>query len=291
VALRAGVGVAAGVLGLLAVCLAVVLLRLRKRHAHSAHGGTGLGGKPVANGAAAGVVHAEQHGPGSNSKYDGKPVLLGHKGGNVDTDEFHDTGLAAAVAVGAVVASARNGSQRQPSYEPVSRRSSRGTPSEQGSDSRCEALVETGKPRRHKHEQQGAADSNSRSQSTVEQTIAHGLERWNAAVSQTTLQLMQRRLQNNNALYSLGGGSGSGSTASQKQQQQQQQAQQQDSPTKSQPAGPDADTAAAAAGAAAAGVAPGDGDLQLHSVIGTGSFGSVRHTTHQQQTWPSCLST
>lgn len=292
VALRAGIGVAAGVLGLLAVCLAVVLLRLRKRHAHGSHSDPGSGGKPVGSDAAVGVIHADHHGPGINGKYHGKPVLLGHKG-VANTDEFHDTGVAAAgaaaaaaVAVGTAAAS-RNGSQRQPSDEVASRRSSTstGTPSAQQSDSECEALVQTGKVQRHKHEQQGAADSNTRSQSTVEQTIAHGLERWNAAVSQTTLQLMQRRLQNNNALYgSVGGGSGSGSAASQKQHPQQ--GRPQESPPKSQ-AVPPADPAAAAA---AAGVAPGDGDLQLHSVIGTGSFGSVRkHTsseckeTHQQR--------
>lgn len=304
-ALRAGIGVAAGVLGVLAVCLAVVLLRLRKRHAHGSHSDPGLGGKPVGNDAALIAIHADQHGPGTNGKYHGKPALLGHEG-VADTDRCHDTGIAAAsaaaaaaVAVGTAAAS-RNGSQRQPSDEVASQRSSNSTctPSAEQSDSECEALVQTGKVQRHKREQQGAADSNSnsRSQSTVEQTIAHGLERWNAAVSQTTLQLMQRRLQNNNALYgSVGGGSGSGtgcSTASQKQHPQQER--RQESPPKLQ-AVPRADSAAAAA---AAGVAPGDGDLQLHSVIGTGSFGSVRkHTsseckaTHQQRVlWRSCLS-
>jgi hypothetical protein len=123
----------------------------------------------------------------------------------------------------------------------------------------------------------------------MEQTIANGLERWNAAVSQTTLQIMQRRLQSNNALYSQGGstagsslgGAASGGCGSQQQQR-----------LRSTPAAPSSTVSeatsaaqrqqgaalpASAAAAAAEARAGSDGEqgLQLHSVIGTGSFGSV----------------
>jgi serine/threonine protein kinase len=126
----------------------------------------------------------------------------------------------------------------------------------------------------------------------MEQTIASGLERWNAAVSQTTLQIMQRRLQSNNALYSqggstagssLGGGGVSGGCNSQQQQR-----------LRTTPAASTARSisestpealrqqrcaalpaSAAAVTAEARAGSDGKQGLQLHSVIGTGSFGSV----------------
>lgn len=118
--------------------------------------------------------------------------------------------------------------------------------------------------------------------SSVEQTIAHGLERWNAAVSTTTLQLMQRRLQSNNALYSAltAGGSSLGATtaaaaaatpaANPSQQQQQQQQPSRGRAT----AVPSVTSAASSSSAGADGVDQEHG-LQLHGMIGTGSFGSV----------------
>jgi hypothetical protein len=114
-----------------------------------------------------------------------------------------------------------------------------------------------------------------RSPSAVEQTIANGLERWNAAVSQTTLQIMQRRLQSNTALYghaasAVGSSAVSCNVGSQ---QQRQQRKSQGSPSRSQVTSP-APSATALPGDVMGGSESEQG-LQLHSMIGTGSFGSV----------------
>jgi hypothetical protein len=112
-----------------------------------------------------------------------------------------------------------------------------------------------------------------RSPSAVEQTIANGLERWNAAVSQTTLQIMQRRLQSNTALYGHAA-SATGSSAVSYSASQQQRLKTQDSLSRSQVTSP-APSATTALPGGGTGGSESEQGLQLHSIIGTGSFGSV----------------
>jgi hypothetical protein len=109
----------------------------------------------------------------------------------------------------------------------------------------------------------GSSNSNARS---IEQTIALSLERWNAAVSSTTLQLMQQRLQRTNMQYARGttSGSSSSSNTSRHLQMQQQLLL--------------GGAAASAAAAASSGLLQGPSDCQdvvLHEHIGAGSNGNV----------------
>lgn len=286
-ALKAGIGAAAAVLGVLAIALLAVLLRTRKRRVSSA----ALEGKLAMNGASVGVLALQDSDErGGKGQYEGESVQINYDK-SADTDKVHDTlhglfpksqaaaivaagGVAAAAAAG--VASSRASSQRQPSEAGVSRRSSSstGTPTAKQCDSGCGAL-ENCKGHRQGTGAEQPRLSPDKSPSTVEQTIAHGLERWNQAVSQTTLQLMQRRLQSNNAMFghasSIGGSSSvTGSVAGS-----QQRPKQQHSPLGSPAISPAPSAAAPAAGSGGLSGGETEQGLQLLSMIGTGSFGSV----------------
>jgi len=108
------------------------------------------------------------------------------------------------------------------------------------------------------------------SSSAMEQSIAQGLERWSAAVSATTMQLMKRRLQVNNhsVLYpaSSGSGSNSGRIPAGRVQ-----------ALESGALGRDGSAVSPSVAGSAAGRPGSDSapPLQLQSIIGTGSFGSV----------------
>jgi hypothetical protein len=108
---------------------------------------------------------------------------------------------------------------------------------------------------------------------TVEQTIATSLARWNQAVSNTTMQLMQQRMQRCNLQYTqtaaaAGSGSSSGSTSSQQRQQQHQVS------LSACAAGGQSLLSPRPAGQQSKGQAVGQ-DLILFEVVGVGSYGSV----------------
>jgi len=118
---------------------------------------------------------------------------------------------------------------------------------------------------------------------TLEETIAQSLQHWNAAVSHTTLQLMQQRMQRNNLRVTgraAAGGTSTIHTPSSTLSTHHEQLQQQDgdmtcSHTATAAAAGLAVTAAAVGALGRGGVAAGDQGLQLHHVIGTGSYGCV----------------
>lgn len=120
----------------------------------------------------------------------------------------------------------------------------------------------------------GAGDGDHQSGSagsSVEQSIAQGLQRWSAAISATTMQLMKRRLEFNNASALFSGSSGTSGSYS---------ARIPSAPSVHSPHG--VDGGAAGDGLCADSVAgtsrtgsDGAPALQLQHVIGTGSFGSV----------------
>lgn len=245
VALRAGIGVAAGVLGLLAVGLLVVGLRMRHRCAgRSIAVAEGSGGKGAQDGGAAGD---QQHiKPSSGQQLGGtKRHAAEVDAGTADADvvqgDKDGAVVKAAVAAGAGAAAAaalKSSSKRQPSGE--------------GSPARAAGVCSPG----------DAANAGQKpSANDVQQTIADGLERWNTAVSMTTMQIMQRRLQNTNLLYGCQGKSSSGSGSASRPLLEGQQDPGAPDPLPLTATGPEGGTAGET--------------LQLQSVIGTGSFGSV----------------
>lgn len=295
VGLRAGIGVAVGVLGLLAMGLVFLVFQLRKRHAQH-HSSAALHADPKLAAAGAGLAGAGDLGPTdttnngafhSPSKQPHKVVTV-QEAADADVLDMHDTlgklpqeqqqgglngaaiaavaagGGAAAVAAAAATATKTNSQRSSDEFNNKSRRCSSSTtvdteqPCDGSSvDPAAAAAGAAGGER-------PAASTGSQSGS-VEQTIAHGLERWNAAVSQTTLQIMQRRLQSNNALYGhVGTRSGSSSNGCSTSQ-----------PHHGAPSGLSQSAGSATASSAAAGGGDGDQGLQLHSVIGSGSFGQV----------------
>jgi len=323
VGLQAGIGVAVGVLGVLVVAAAAWLVKRRQKHRKLQQHGEGKGvtkghaswGMEAGGTGACGpaCMNGLSNGPKTNGcrVKEGQPQHLDHllldgtgEEQGSDTTGLHDTvgqlpnsqGVqpaaegtaaaaedAAAVAAGAAAAAGAAGaaSSKASGHSPSSR-----TGAAQGSRSgpRPPSEEASGAAAAADGQQPVAGSSTSTGASSVQQTIAHGLERWNAAVSMTTLQLMQRRLQSNNALYSAltAGGSSLGATtaaaaaAAVANPSQQQQQQQQPSRGRASTAAPSVISAgsSSSAGTGADGVDQEHG-LQLHGMIGTGSFGSV----------------
>lgn len=274
-ALRAGIGVAVSVLGLAALALLAYMVHVRRQRVHAAAAG-GPGKGPGHGGGVSPVADPSKAGhTGKGPELTG--ALVHASGTKADVGPVRDT--VTAVAAGAALGGGPDGlgAGGGAAGERVM--------GEAGGELLVAGVGEDGCETPRNAEgcggvgHGGEASKIQRSpSSSVEQTIANGLERWNAAVSHTTLQIMQRRLQSNSAFYSQKGGSGTGSSTaacggsngSGRQQQGLQW-------PASQPqiAPPRAPAANGMPAGAAAGSSDKEQGLQLQSVIGTGSFGSV----------------
>jgi len=269
IALRAGIGVAVAVLGILALGLLACVVRKRQRHAEhlAAKGGVVGGAGPVVMG----PVGAGYPGPTCHKQ---QLVMLVDEAGDAHADvvEVRDTPVQAHKVLGQLqlqlqpgMAAAVEPSRRSSADLSHSKSSKHSSSSAAGQSETCADLPAAGPGSDGEGTHEPGSTLGTSSVRSVEETIAHGLERWNAAVSQTTLQMMQRRHQTNNSLYtqlpsSAGSGSKAAATGATQQQQQLLLQQPQQLPAPSSAAGTGGDS---------------DQGLQLFGLLGTGSFGSV----------------
>lgn len=239
-AAAAGVGVAVAVVGALAIALAALLL-LRRRRRRTASAGL----LPKSDSFSSSNSQHKDDPSSRCSKQSGSPrsdsgcvdVALPadakqHSKAGITAKTAAAGGAAAATAAAALGASpgealahrlaagtaqrlaARSGGSRGSSADRAPVVAAGGSVAAASDDALCSKAASTSTGTDADPRSAGTARAGSGSSSTVEQSIAQGLERWSAAVSATTMQLMKRRLQSNNqtALFPSGG-SGSGSNS------------------------------------------------------------------------------